>query len=324
MTDLLTWLRSFRERRLQRPRPAIAMYHRVAEARRDPWGLCVSPANFRKQLQLFRRERQVLPLAEFLRLSDRGKLPGRAVAITFDDGYRDNFISAAPALAEFALPATLFLATGPMRQQRGYWWDVLAAMILDAPPVSGAVTVGGAEVRFALPEPEAADAEEGWRAWQEPRSARQALYVRLWSQIRPLPPGEIAQAMDDLAAILPVASSSANEPMNQDEVLALLDRGSFSLGCHTVDHSDLPALSRDMAADQLARNKTEVENLTGQPADVFAYPYGRHDPAVMKLASEAGFTHACTTQSGRMAGADPLALPRATARDRASIGWLNR
>ena len=80
----------------------ILTFHSIAD--RDD-ELCVRPALFREQLAWLKDTRPVIPLAEAARGED-------GVAITFDDGYRDNWEIAAPILREFDLSATFFLVSG--------------------------------------------------------------------------------------------------------------------------------------------------------------------------------------------------------------------
>ncbi|HEV7798170.1 MAG TPA: polysaccharide deacetylase family protein [Pyrinomonadaceae bacterium] len=68
----------------------------------------ISPARFESQLRWLSRWRRVVPLAETLRAS----APRNLVAITFDDGYRDNLSVALPLLERFQLPMTLFVTAG--------------------------------------------------------------------------------------------------------------------------------------------------------------------------------------------------------------------
>jgi peptidoglycan/xylan/chitin deacetylase (PgdA/CDA1 family) len=57
----------------------------------------------------------------------RSTLPKRPVLITFDDGYRSVLTLAAPMLAAYRLPATVFVCTGPMAAGRLLWFDDVAA-----------------------------------------------------------------------------------------------------------------------------------------------------------------------------------------------------
>ena len=68
----------------------------------------ISPARFERQLRWLSRWRRVVPLDETLLAAPKRSL----VAITFDDGYRDNLTVALPLLEKFRLPMTLFVTAG--------------------------------------------------------------------------------------------------------------------------------------------------------------------------------------------------------------------
>jgi peptidoglycan/xylan/chitin deacetylase (PgdA/CDA1 family) len=74
----------------------------------DPFNLVVTPEEFECQL-IKLRTKTVLPLRVFARLHVEKKLPRHAVAITFDDGYACNALTAAPMLERFGYPATFFI-----------------------------------------------------------------------------------------------------------------------------------------------------------------------------------------------------------------------
>lgn len=56
----------------------------------------------------------------------RRPLPPRAVMLTFDDGYRSVLTEALPVLERHAMPATVFVCTGPVERQVRFWFDALA------------------------------------------------------------------------------------------------------------------------------------------------------------------------------------------------------
>jgi peptidoglycan/xylan/chitin deacetylase (PgdA/CDA1 family) len=86
---------------------SVLVYHSISspieplEADAD-----ISPERFEQQLRWLARWRKVAPLEETLRPRARRSL----VAITFDDGYRDNLTVALPLLEKFQFPMTLFVA----------------------------------------------------------------------------------------------------------------------------------------------------------------------------------------------------------------------
>ncbi len=90
----------------------VLMYHRVSD---DPGRdiLAVTPFAFAEQMRWLGEEGyEVLPVGEALSRLDAGTLPEKAVSITFDDGYRDNFEEAFPVLARYRMPAMIFPVTG--------------------------------------------------------------------------------------------------------------------------------------------------------------------------------------------------------------------
>lgn len=93
-----------------RPGIRILMYHRVARLPRSDQ-LTVSPERFEEQMALLARSRRVVSLAEVVRLLHGRERVADAVAVTFDDGYRDNLTLALPILEKYRVPATIFVTT---------------------------------------------------------------------------------------------------------------------------------------------------------------------------------------------------------------------
>jgi glycosyltransferase involved in cell wall biosynthesis/peptidoglycan/xylan/chitin deacetylase (PgdA/CDA1 family)/SAM-dependent methyltransferase len=106
-------------------RGLILLYHRVAESSRDRWRLCVSPGNFREQVDVLARRFGPRTLRELTEGARVGAIPDRAVAVTFDDGYRDNFTEALPALRDRKVPATFFISGDGAAFAETFWWEAL-------------------------------------------------------------------------------------------------------------------------------------------------------------------------------------------------------
>jgi peptidoglycan/xylan/chitin deacetylase (PgdA/CDA1 family) len=87
------------------------MYHQIDTVRYDPWQLAVTPDHFEQQLSYLKRNFSVIPLDELNNDIRKNKIKSGSVAITFDDGFRDNFVSAAPCLDHYRLPATFYITT---------------------------------------------------------------------------------------------------------------------------------------------------------------------------------------------------------------------
>src|SRR5262249_4139510 len=83
-------------------------------------------AVFAARMAHIARHYQVLALEELVERLPRGAVPRNALALTFDDGYRDNLTHAAPVLKRLGLPATIFVVTGLIDTPRALWFDRLA------------------------------------------------------------------------------------------------------------------------------------------------------------------------------------------------------
>ena len=122
---------------------------------------------------------------EFVERLRNKTLPANAVAVTFDDGYRDNLVHAKPVLARYGVPATLFLATGFIDQDAPFWWDELASMILASTQAAhDRQVLAGETVNLDWGEPDHSDMTGEWRAWNEPRTPRQRAYLAIWRRLR--------------------------------------------------------------------------------------------------------------------------------------------
>lgn len=114
----------------------ILLYHSIGEpAPEDYIALRVSQEAFSMQMRWLKSSGfNILPLGEIVNglYSGRAMLP-RCVAITFDDGYRDNFTIAASVLDSLDIPATIFLTSGWLydKIKPSHYWDYWEHLNMD-------------------------------------------------------------------------------------------------------------------------------------------------------------------------------------------------
>ena len=98
----------------------VLLYHTVNAYRLTE--LAVTPDQFEKQLHLLKKKYTVIPLEKAVSYLRQGKLPDQPVAaITFDDGFEDNYRVAWPSLKAQNCPATIFILTGEPNEEREIW-----------------------------------------------------------------------------------------------------------------------------------------------------------------------------------------------------------
>ena len=101
----------FRKRVLKERRSIVLTYHRIRDDDTDP-DISVSTRCFEQQLAFLKERFNLVSLSELVRSQGQSTHPGRDnVALTFDDGYEDNYLNAFPVLKRSGLSATIFLVS---------------------------------------------------------------------------------------------------------------------------------------------------------------------------------------------------------------------
>ena len=315
------WLKS----RMGAP-AAILMYHRVTELANDPHLLAVTPVHFGQHLEAIRAIGAPLRLEELVRALEQGRVPRRAVAVTFDDGYADNLHNAKPLLARHDVPATVYVTAGQVGGRREFWWDELDRLLLQPgtlPPVLRLTLDGGVrEWRLDEARGYTEQDRQRHRDWhiecREDPGPRQRLFRALFEILYPLPTEEKWRLLEEVAswASAPAMPRPTHRTLTSDELARLAADGLVDIGAHTMTH---PVLARLPPADQrkeIQESKTCLEAMLGRPLASFAYPHGSSTPEAVESIAQAGFTSACSSRAEAVfRGADRFHLPRLVVRD---------
>ncbi len=282
-------------------RLVILHYHRVPEVP-DPMNpdLLEKPA-FAVHMQALADVFNVVSLSEGLEQLREGTLPPRAVAITFDDGYADNYQVALPVLQQFRLPASFFVAAGFL--DGGCMFNDLVVEACRVAPRGAWHTQVG-----ILGTVQVAEGPE-----------RVRLASQLIGHLKYLAADERLVAARNL-----LRSAGAAPPdhimMTSDELRAL-QRAGMEIGGHTLSHPILARLADAEAEHEIRAGKVALESLLGAPVAHFAYPNGKpgtdYLPRDVALAQAAGFSAALTTVwAGARRTGDHFQIPRVGSWDR--------
>jgi peptidoglycan/xylan/chitin deacetylase (PgdA/CDA1 family) len=291
-------------RLFQRGRGAILMYHRVNDAN-DPFFPALPSQVFEQQVDFVRRAYRVEPLEDVVRWLRAGA-PGRPrVAVTIDDGYRDTYDVAFPLLRRMGVPATLFLATGPVETGVPLWLDHLRALFKGTAVKTVACrTLGVAESRL------------------ETTSERIAAMKRVRAILKQVGRKTVDEAITELADRLDPERTIAPPTCLTWAQVKEMAGGGIRIGAHTHKHYVLSRLGRSEAREEIARSVRLIQEKVGATVSTFAYPNGAasdYTPVTKALLAEMGLLAACSTRYGfaRPVG-DPFDLPRLETSER----WL--
>ena len=234
----------------------------------------VSATAFEHQIEVLAREYSVLPLEELLQRQAAGDVPPRAVAVTFDDGFANNYEVAFPTLVRHEVPATFYLATGFIGTERVFWVDRLEYLVNEWREPTLAI----AELDRVLPLRTHADRLD---AVQE---VKRELKEHT-SQVEPV--------LRSLEARF--GSPSYDYPdyrtLSWDQVREMHASGLCSFGAHTVDHVILAQLEPAEQERQVRLSVEAVSQELGQRTRLFSYPEGgpgQYDDETIRIVQEAG------------------------------------
>lgn len=102
------------------------------------------------------------------------------------------------------------------------------------------------------------------------------------------------------------------DTMTAAQLCELAELG-WEVGSHGRTHATLPGLSDHALLAEVVSSRRRLEDLVQRPVDLFAYPFGHHDPRVRSLVAEAGYRAGFAFRNGRVtAELDPYRLPRFT------------
>jgi peptidoglycan/xylan/chitin deacetylase (PgdA/CDA1 family) len=281
----------------------VLIYHRVCELPHDPQQLAVRPDRFAAHMRTLRDAFEVLRFEQ-----EWPPLRRPAVAITFDDGYADNFENALPILESVGMPATFFIATGYVGSGREFWWDELERALLNgAAGLRRVQRLGAVEFERAY---DGASPED-----------RRALYQDLHPRLKKLSVADRENALAALHEAFPTSAPARNSHrvMAVDEVTRMGASKVVTLGAHTVWHQPLASLTVEAQRDEIGRSRAMLQEWTGRPIDVFSYPFGNHDdytPQSVALCRDFGFTRvAANFPAVVRERTDPMQVPRFLVRD---------
>jgi peptidoglycan/xylan/chitin deacetylase (PgdA/CDA1 family) len=260
----------------------ILLYHRVSPDQ-DNWFLAepFSPQSFEEQVEYFSRTYELLSLDKLAYYIQQGKtLPKKALVITLDDGYKDNYLYAYPILKKHHAPATIFLATGHIGTERLFWYNKVKYVFQATPLVKADVDDFGKLRLQSSSERLEAGLVVLERLKRMPEMKRNSLVEKLADALRVNIPEDLGKS-----AIL-----------SWDEVREMSNDG-IAFGAHTVSHPILTNVPLEEAKWEIVQSKKDIEERLEQPVTAFAYPSGGHrdfNNQVANFVKESGFLCAVT------------------------------
>jgi len=275
-TDLYAWAKRW----LLRSQVVILMYHRVCP-RAEDWSVRgISPQVFERQLEYLSRNYDIISLDEVVEhIRKRTTFPRKALAITIDDGYRDNYTFAYPILRKYRAPATIFLATAHIGTGKPFWWDQVGYCLHHT--TSGRLDLG-----------------ELGRYVVEPSSDKRQIAQKIIREVERLSDTAKETMMAKLAS---VSGVEVPEELGKNltlswEQIEEMSRSGIDFGGHSVAHPILTMVPLKRATWEIAQSKEHIERRIAKSVKFFAYPAGRFNAKIVRVVEASGYVGAVTVR----------------------------
>jgi len=277
-------------RRLHQRESIILMFHGLTDLQHYGLDNCQHKHLHVKRFDAFlnhlKKHFKVIALEDLVRCLNAGvPPPPSSVVLTFDDGFLSNYVLGFPVLKKHGVPATIFLATEFVDENKPLWVD---------------------RVDYAF--------SRACRTKHE--------LIRVKKRLKALPIEDLAVAVEDLERQLGFKLDLSNgtsvpaiyHVMDWNHVREMQESGLVSFGAHTHLHWILSRCPPDLVLSDVAKGKGIIERETGRPCTTFCYPnggVGDFSDETERIIRGIGFESTITTVGGVNApGCSPFLLKR--------------
>jgi len=274
----------------------VLMYHRILpqddpRAQLEEPGMMVTPDTFRLHINILKQYFNIVNLSDWIQLKKNSKqLPTNACAISFDDGWADNYEYAFPILKDLQAPSTIFLVADMIGTEQCFWPERLAYIM----------TTVATHYPQHWAHPELTWLQQNPKYYQfnaTPPTSEQI--SALITCLKDYSDQEMHDRLTRVEDILQL--DTGDNPvslLNWQQIDEMLNSGLVEVGSHTCRHirlNDKTPVAQ--MRDEIVNSKRLIKKRTGKTVDTFCYPNGDFCQAAIELVAQ-HYAGAVTTQSG--------------------------
>jgi peptidoglycan/xylan/chitin deacetylase (PgdA/CDA1 family) len=252
----------------------ILMYHGVTATGSTQFNRRhVSVSCFKKQLDFLVKNFSVISLADFF---EEKFDPTRAnFAITFDDGYRNNYVNAKPILEQYQCPATFFISGLNQIGDNILWGDfvnIASYYAQDDITIEGEKFIKKKNIYYST--------ESGKSLYEVIKHDNAAYTYKL----------KVREAFGRQVNVTGVTGIEEYWQLMTDPQISDTAASKYvTIGCHGYYHNNLGSIAHADACDELMKGKKYLENLTQHSINQLAFPDGSYTLQLSQSAYESGF-----------------------------------
>ena len=220
-------------------------------------------ASFEEQMIYLREKSNLMSMDEVIYYKKNNwELPQKAVAVTFDDGFKNNYTKAASILEEHSIPTTFYISAGMINTDLMFWVDIIEDCINRSEKEKLSIHLEK-EKKFNL-----ITKEQKINAINEIKRFCKNASVEIKNNI--------VEQLIDISEVLPKNDISENyQVMSWKEVNVLADNKLFSIGGHTLYHDIMAAQKRDKMRLDISTTISLLNFNLNQKTLHYSYPEGQ-------------------------------------------------
>lgn len=269
----------------------------------------IDAKTFDWQMELLKKNFNVLSLSDALVKLKTGNLPTKAVCITFDDGYADNYLNALPILKRYGLPATFFVVSEILNKNRMWNDDIVETIRIYDKPILDLT-----QLNLGIYDVDSKD-----------KKLKTAIEIE--GKLKYLPFNDRAEKCKIIADL--VQNLPKNLMLTTAQLKSLSSEAGMEIGGHSVSHPILTKIEPIAWQYEIRDCKIQLENIIQKPIRYFAYPNGKLNVDFNEqhalFVKECGYEAALTTDWGNVKKDSNLfQLPRFTPWDKNPTKFMLR
>lgn len=265
----------------------VLAYHRINNNDFDPLGMNIRVKSFEKQMRFIKRHYKLISLQQAVELlRSHQSIPDNTIVVTFDDGYKDNYINAYPILKKYNIPADIFLSAGAIEKKQILWFEAIIASFKQTSKKCIDLTEIGLKRYKINTVMEKMDNVQEIVSFAKNLSKedREKMIVLLLEKL-------------DLAN----RDLEFESSMLEWEDIREMKKNGIDFGSHGLNHSILSRLSEKEAEKEIGESKKIIQERVNSEVKFFTYPNGGagdFNERIISLLKKNNFLAACTLVRG--------------------------
>ena len=216
---------------------------------------------FEKHMAIVSSVANVIPVNQLVEQVVKNNIKKNLVAVTFDDGFRNNFTKAYPILKKYGVPATIFLATDYIDSNKLFWPERVSYQLMRTKKKTFKSNLSN-ELPIITSK------------------QKRVAYRQTVDMLKTLPISGLFNEIKNIEAQLE-AMPSMNDPLFQElmplsweEIKVMENEGLVSFGGHSASHTILSMLGENEAYSEMKDCKKTLDKHLNEDTKIWAYPNG--------------------------------------------------